>query len=140
MSTYLSPSLRKRLIAADGSRCAYCQTAVENTGQPLTLDHIVPQAQGGQTDFDNLCRACRRCNENKGATILAPDPLTGDVTPLFHPRRQRWQDHFAWDETGCRVLGLSVCGRATVVALNMNNEVMVDVRRRWVSAGWHPPV
>ena len=139
MSTYPTSSLRQRLIAVDGSRCAYCQTAVENTGQPLTVDHIIPQAQGGQTDFDNLCLACRRCNEYKGQAISAPDPLTGDETLLFHPRRHRWHDHFSWDEVGCRILGLSACGRATIVALNMNNEVMVDVRKRWVSAGWHPP-
>ncbi len=116
MSTYLPSSLRLRLTEADGSRCVYCQTAIENTGQPLTVDHITPQAHGGQNDFDNLCLACRRCNEYKGSATSAPDPLTGKETVLFHPRRQRWQDHFAWDETGCRILGLSPCGRATVVA------------------------
>ena len=30
-------------------------------------------------------------------------------------------------------------GRATIVALNMNNAVIVYARRRWVSVGWHPP-
>lgn len=140
MSAYLPRPLRQRLTAADGSRCAYCQTAVENTGQPLTVEHIIPQAQGGGTDFGNLCLACRRCNENKGATISTIDPLSGNDTRLFHPRRQRWHEHFAWDESGCLLLGLSACGRATVIVLNMNNEVMVDARRRWVSAGWHPPV
>jgi len=139
MSTHLSPALRQRLSAVDGTRCAYCQTAVENTGQPLTVDHVIPQADGGQTDFDNLCLACRRCNEYKGKAISSLDPLTGEIVSLFHPRRQRWQEHFAWDESGCLILGISACGRATIVALNMNNEVIVDVRRRWVSAGWHPP-
>jgi len=38
-----------------------------------------------------------------------------------------------------RVVGLTAIGRATIVALKMNNEVIVDARRRWVSAGWHPP-
>jgi hypothetical protein len=27
----------------------------------------------------------------------------------------------------------------TAVVLNMNNAVIVDARRRWASAGWHPP-
>lgn len=139
MSTHLSSVLRQQLTEADGNRCVYCQTAVENTGQPLTIDHIIPQAQGGQNSIDNLCLACRRCNEYKGRTVIAPDPLTGEDAALFHPRRQSWPEHFAWDETGCRLLGLTACGRATVAALQMNNEVMIDARRRWVSAGWHPP-
>jgi hypothetical protein len=46
--------------------------------------------------------------------------------------------HFAWDTSGTRLIGLSAVGRATIIALNMNNEVIVDARRRWVSVGWHP--
>ena len=30
-------------------------------------------------------------------------------------------------------------GRVKVLALNMNNEVILDARRNWVSVGWHPP-
>ena len=32
------------------------------------------------------------------------------------------------------------CGRATVMALQMNNLIAVMVRREWVAAGWHPPI
>jgi hypothetical protein len=105
----------------------------------MTLDHIIPEAQGGPTTFDNLCFACRRCNEFKGSTTTARDPLTDEVVPLFHPRSQTWSDHFGWDASGTHLIGLTPIGRATVVALNMNNEVIVDARRRWVSVGWHPP-
>jgi hypothetical protein len=38
-----------------------------------------------------------------------------------------------------RIEGISPTGRATVVALRMNNEHLVRARRRWVLAGWHPP-
>jgi len=31
------------------------------------------------------------------------------------------------------------CERATVEALQMNNPTVVRARRRWASAGWHPP-
>jgi len=58
---------------------------------------------------------------------------------LFHPRQDRWLEHFRWDETGIHLLGLTPTGRATIVALNMNNEVVVTARQRWVSVGWHPP-
>ena len=132
-------NLRDRLIAADDQRCAYCHTTEPNTGQPMTVDHIIPQVQGGSTTFENLCFACRRCNEFKGGATAAHDPLTGDIVPLFHLRNQRWSEHFAWDASGTHLLGLTPVGRATVVALNMNNAVVVDARRRWVSVGWHPP-
>lgn len=70
MSThYLPANLREQLLAADDRRCAYCHTTEANSGQPMTVDHIVPQAQGGSTTFDNLCFACRRCNEFKGSAI-----------------------------------------------------------------------
>jgi len=55
MSTYLSAELRRQLVAADDHRCAYCQTTQANTGQPMVVDHIIPEAQGGQTEFLNLC-------------------------------------------------------------------------------------
>ena len=136
---YLPTALHERLLAVDDRRCAYCQTTDANTGQPMTVDHIIPQAQGRATTFDNLCFACRRCNEFKGSATEARDPLAGDLVPLFHPRNQTWSDHFAWDASGTRLIGLTATARATIVALNMNNQVIVDARRRWVSVGWHPP-
>lgn len=44
-----------------------------------------------------------------------------------------------WDVTGIRIVGVTVVARVTVIALNMNNEVILDARRNWVSVGWHPP-
>jgi len=38
-----------------------------------------------------------------------------------------------------KIVGLTPVGRATISALNLNNEVAVEVRRNWVLAGWHPP-
>ncbi len=137
--SYLSTDLRDCLLEADNRHCAYCYTTEANTGQPMTVDHIIPQSQGGTTMFENLCFACRRCNEFKGSVDSAKDPLTGETAVLFHPRQQTWVDHFQWDEAGALLIGLTAVGRATIVALNMNNPVIVDTRRRWVSVGWHPP-
>lgn len=139
MSTYLAAELRQQLLEADDQRCAYCQTTQANSGYPMTVDHVVPSSKGGNTEFDNLCFACHRCNEFKGATTALEDPLSGEMTPLFHPRRQAWPEHFTWDATGIRIVGVTAVGRVTVIALNMNNEVILDARRNWVSVGWHPP-
>jgi len=139
MSTYLAEELRQQLVEADDQRCAYCQTTQANSGYPMVVDHIVSSSKGGSTEFNNLCFACHRCNEFKGATTALADPLSGEMTPLFHPRRQTWSEHFMWDATGIRIIGLTSVGRVTVIALNMNNEVILDARRNWVSVGWHPP-
>lgn len=139
MSAYLSENLRQQLLEADGRRCSYCQTTEANSGQPMVVDHIVPQSRGGATEFENLCYSCRRCNEFKGASIEGEDPLTGELVPLFHPRQQTWDNHFVWDPSGLYIRGQTTVGRATIVALKMNNEIIVAARRRWVSVGWHPP-
>jgi hypothetical protein len=128
--SHLSTDLYNRLLEADNRHCAYCYTTEANTGQPMTVDHVMPQAQGGETIFENLCFACRRCNEFKSSATHAYDPLTGEEVELFHPRRQSWFDHFQWDEARILVIGLTAVGRATTVALNLNNSVIVDARRR----------
>ncbi len=139
MSTYLSSDLRKQLREKDKSRCAYCLTSEQNTGQSMTVDHIIPISAGGSATFENLCLACRNCNEFKGSQTTARDPLTYKILPLFHPRRHNWSDHFVWDESGVYIKGLTATGRATITALNMNNPVIAAARRRWISVGWHPP-
>jgi hypothetical protein len=139
MSIYLPGELRRQLEEADDHRCVYCQTSQANSGQRMVPDHIIPENKGGERVFENLCFACRLCNEFKGSQVTGVDPLTGQVLPLFHPRQQNWQDHFAWEESGTRITGLSAVGRATIVALKMNHEVIVPARQKWVTAGWHPP-
>jgi hypothetical protein len=43
---------------------------------PLVVDHILAEARGGSDEFDNLCAACYRCNEYKGARSTGRDPVT----------------------------------------------------------------
>lgn len=139
MSIYFPEALRLRIEIADRQRCCYCLTSEANSGIPMTYDHIQPRSKGGDNSFENICLACRSCNEFKGNLIQAIDPITAELVPLFHPRRQKWSEHFIWSADGTRIEGLTVVGRATVVALRMNHPVIIGARRRWVSSGWHPP-
>lgn len=139
MSNYISVDLRQQVEQADRARCCYCLTQAVNSGIPLSVDHILPRVQGGPTTFENVCLACRPCNEFKSAVTEAVDPLTGRQVSLFHPRQQSWIDHFVWSEDASRIEGQTPVGRATVLALRMNRPIVVVARRRWVSAGWHPP-
>jgi len=65
--------------------------------------------------------------------------VSGTTVALFNPRTQVWADHFRWSADGTYIIGLTPVGRATVEALQLNNEVAIEVRRNWVLAGWHPP-
>lgn len=132
-------SLRQRVIAAYRNRCAYCHTLTAITGARLVIDHIIPEAAGGQTVWENLCVACHSCNEFKGSQVAADDPLTGERVSLFHPHQQLWRQHFCWSEDGSQIIGLTPAGRATVVALHLNHPIIVEARRRWARVGWHPP-
>jgi HNH endonuclease len=138
--SYIPAGLKTQIEQRDRHRCCYCQTQSANNGMPMSLDHILPTSKGGKTVFENVCLACRSCNEFKSDVTEATDPLTGKTAPLFNPRQQTWSDHFIWSEDGSRIQGLSDIGRATVVTLQMNNPAVVIARRRWVSGGWHPPL
>ena len=50
------------------------------------------------------------------------------MVPLYHPRQHRWPDHFAWNEDTTIVIGLTPTGRATVEALRLNRENVVNLR------------
>lgn len=135
----ISTQLRTQIATQAGHRCGYCLTRQEYVPWPLEIEHVVPLAKGGSGEIGNLWLACRSCNSFKGVQTDGIDPFTGQRVPLFHPRNQVWKEHFAWSESGDLIIGLTAVGRATVIALQMNNIVAVTVRRNWIAAGWHPP-
>jgi hypothetical protein len=61
------------------------------------------------------------------------------LVPLFHPRTQLWHEHSAWANGGAHIVGLTPTGRATVVALRLDNEYVVEARALWIAREWHPP-
>ncbi len=139
VSPYISVELRKRIRAHDRNRCCYCLTTEINSGIRMTFDHFWPRAEDGKTSFENLCLACRSCNEFKSNTTEAVDTVTGESTRLFNPRLHDWPAHFQWSADGTTVIGITAIGRVTVTVLQMNNPAIVAARQRWVSVGWHPP-
>lgn len=116
--------------------CEYCQTAEENIGQTMQVDHIDPHGGDG---LDNLCLACWNCNSHKHTATTAPDPESQLEVALFNPRTQVWADHFEWVDNSTRINGLTPCGRATIIRLKMNRPAIVVARQRWVTGGFHPP-
>ena len=131
--------VRKRVRYAAGDRCGYCLSPQQLVLGRLEIDHILPSAKGGGDNEDNLWLACSLCNNYKGVQVEGIDSLTNERVILFDPRWQRWSDHFHWIDDETQIEGLTPCGRATVIALQLNNVLAVSVRRAWVQAGWHPP-
>lgn len=37
------------------------------------------------------------------------------------------------------MIGVTSVGQATIIALKLNRSQLVEARRYWVKAGWHPP-
>ena len=137
---HVSEVVRGQIRERAQNRCGYCQSPQQYVLGLLELDHIIPIAKGGTDAEDNLWLACRLCNGFKGTQTHARDPGTSRRVRLFNPRRQRWARHFLWSDDGTRIIGRTVCGRATVVALQLNHVIAMMVRREWVAAGWHPPL
>lgn len=136
---YIPEEVRRNVAEAARYRCGYCLTPQDFTAMPMHIEHIIPVAQGGVSTEENLWLACALCNGHKGVQTQHLDPDTGQIVRLFDPRRQAWTEHFQWSEDGSMIQGRTSCGRATVLALQLNNEHLTRARRRWVAVGWHPP-
>lgn len=131
--------IEQRVRAAAENRCGYCLSPQWLLPWELELEHIRPKARGGGNEEENLWLSCRSCNSFKAVQTHGYDPFSHRRVRLFNPRRQKWARHFAWSQDGTQITGLTACGRATVVALKLNNIFSITARREWVSVGWHPP-
>lgn len=138
--TYIAAEVEKRVRAAARNRCDYCLSQQHLVMARLEIEHIIPIAQGGNSDESNLWLACPLCNRYKSEKISALDPDTNQVVRLFNPRSDDWVAHFRWSDDGLLVLGKTPIGRATIVALHLSDDpIALEVRKHWILAGWHPP-
>ena len=105
--------------------CEYCRSSQEHSALRFHIEHVKAEQHGGTDDPENLALACPECNYQKGTNLSGVDPDTGKVTRLFHPRRDRWEDHLARD--GAFIVGKTPVGRTTAWLLEMNT----GDRLRW---------
>ena len=105
----------------------YCQRH-QNDSLLATLhvEHIIPKKHDGSDDEDNLALACIDCNLHKRPNLSGIDPETDQITSLFNPRQQSWDEHVYWD--GIYIRGLTDTGRATVRVFNMNSDDQLTLR------------
>ena len=107
-------------------QCEYCRLRQEHSELRHHIEHIVAKQHSGSDDAGNLALACHRCNLQKGPNLTGIDPQTGQGAQLFHPRRDRWSEHF--DFEGVRITGLSAVARATIHVLDLNDARRLELR------------
>ena len=135
----ISVKLREKIIQTAKNRCGYCQNPQDLVPIPFEIEHITPKAAGGADDEENLWLSCGVCNSFKHAKTHAVDPQNNSEIRLFNPRKQSWNEHFEFGFDKSEIVGKTACGRATVIALKLNNQRAVKMRKLWISVGWFPP-
>ena len=67
--------VRDRLWRSQQGNCKWCGEPVPK--EEATLDHIVALSRGGGNGTDNLCMACKDCNNRRGNNCTAEELLKG---------------------------------------------------------------
>ncbi len=116
--------------------CEYCHAPEAIFNLPFEVEHIQPQASGGESSPDNLALSCRSCNLYKSDAVAAFDEQTQSTVRLFHPRRDMWSEHFAVNAETGEIEGVTEIGRATILRLRINSAAQVAARRQWLKLGF----
>jgi HNH endonuclease len=135
----LSKELDQQVREASKNRCGYCLTPQSLTSHKLEIEHIFPISKGGTSTKENLCLACRHCNLHKSSKIYGFDAVSAKRARLFNPNLQTWSEHFVWNKEKTSIIGKSPCGRATIYALKMNDDLQTNARKVWKLTGLFPP-
>lgn len=102
------PFSRANIYARDRHSCQYCGKPFPSS--ELTFDHVVPVAQGGRKDWENIVSCCISCNRRKGGRT----PLQAGMTLIRPPKRpakapamritfglrnapESWRDYVYWN-------------------------------------------
>ncbi len=89
---------RRNIFKRDRFTCQYC--GAQPGSEELTLDHVVPRSQGGESRWENCVLACLACNKRKAdrtpqqaAMRLRKQPLRPTWKLLYaghHARIESW--------------------------------------------------
>ncbi len=131
--TYVPAPLRRLVKQRAGDCCEYCLVPQSAVFVGHEVDHIVAEKHRGETAEENLALCCAVCNKHKGSDLASIDPELGKIVPLFHPRRDRWNEHFHLSIG--RIEPLTSTGRVTVHLLQLNHPDRVCERTLMHDAG-----
>lgn len=80
---------RRNVFKRDRYSCQYCGR--QPASEELTIDHVVPRAQGGTSTWDNCVLACIECNARKADRT----PQQAGLQLRKQPKRPIWKPVFA---------------------------------------------
>jgi hypothetical protein len=132
----MKKSVRRKVRERAGNRCEYCRLHEDDSPLAFHLEHVIAIKHGGSDRSRNLAWSCPDCNLKKGPNLSGWLRSTDEIVPLFNPRRQKWSRHFRW--SGPYLRGRTKVGAATIVALNLNHEDRIVIRRLLIAAGEFP--
>ncbi len=135
MAEKIPAAVRAQIAERAGHRCEYCLLHSDDAGFPHQIDHVVSRKHGGLSSVGNLALACVLCNRNKGSDI-ASISRAGKTVRFFHPRLDRWADHFRI--SGAVIEPLTEIGEVTARALKLNAQERVIERRLLQALGRYP--
>jgi HNH endonuclease len=133
--SYISAALKEQVFQRAKGCCEYCGYPSLASFAPHEIDHIIAQKHGGATVEGNLALACTLCNKHKGSDLTSIDPLTEKLESLFHPRQDKWDEHFRL-EAGI-IQPLTAKGRVTVRLLQFNHSDRVQERLLLMDSGYY---
>jgi len=117
--------------------CEYCRMPQDYDDTPFEIDHVIARKHGGPTRAGNLALSYFSCNSCKGSDIGGLDSQTRTLTPLYNPRRHKWERHFRWH--GPYLIGRTAVGRVTIAVLDINDPFRVELREGLMEEGAFPP-
>ena len=65
------PYSKRNVFTRDKFTCQFCSGKL--TLDECTVDHVVPKAKGGKSEWDNCVTACKTCNHGKGDKALGKE-------------------------------------------------------------------
>ena len=136
MSNYIPAAMRDAVRERAGDLCEYCLFPEVESFFPFEPDHVFAIKHRGPTELMNLANSCIECNRFKGTDIASIDPESGLIVRLFHPRRDRWADHF--EMSASLILPQTDVGRVTVNLLQFNRPKLVAIRGLLIEKGRYP--
>lgn len=119
-------------------RCEYCHAPELVFNFLFEVEHIIPLSWQGANDEANLALACRSCNLRKGTRISGVAADSSTEVRFFHPREDRWNEHFEVDRESGMVIGITAVGRVTEENLEMNSAAQIAARQLWIRLGLFP--
>ena len=134
--TPVSAKLRRLVVRRAQGLCEYCLIHQDDAHFTFQVDHVVSRKQRGPTTAANLALACLRCNVAKGTDPGAMIGRPRRLVRLFHPRQDRWSDHFRLSTV--RIVPLTEIGKATVQLLALNAGDRLTLRRALIKVGRYP--